>query len=580
MEKMIKCENDRSRYIVATFIVLALLMLTWGLIPIRFETNDDVGIMYIVAGYRTGTPTNITMFTNVIYGYMMSGLYSLVPNFPWYGFAHVFFIFISLVLILKSMLKLAVSKNTPIYIPIGFFILLYYFFFFYYSSALQFTTTPAIMGAAACVLMLSLFFDETYYTRVLESAFIVTLIFCAYIFRPSTGTVVILYFGFIVLFKVVYVILNKAEKQSRLIVLFTTCICITIVLISAWAFDRAEARTNGMDEFRIFNTQRAMYMDFRHVRYTEAPELYHSIGWDEDLYALTRSWFFIDRRVTLDNLTAINEYTQLVRQEKSTIERVHEALDNIQGLLSNDRVAMSSTIVLIAIFIIHTIFLIFKKKWLSLLFILTLMVGFVTSCLYLGFQGRFILRVYFVTMIPAASLLFWSVIENNVIPYKRRVEKIVCLVMLIVLTGYFVVAPFRLQQYRRNFPTHTVRMEQRLAFEQYAAERPDNIYVFNSQLVNSTVPVFLTYGVERPSNVFFWGGAGMFSPIHNAQLKANGLTELYSESLLNSGFYLFATDIEAGIMDVFLRYMENMHQARPVIIDEFSGIIVVSFILE
>ena len=50
----IMAARERHRLLLSTIIVLALLLLTWSLIPVVFETNDDSFMMGYLAGAWTG----------------------------------------------------------------------------------------------------------------------------------------------------------------------------------------------------------------------------------------------------------------------------------------------------------------------------------------------------------------------------------------------------------------------------------------------------------------------------------------------------------------------------------------------
>jgi len=366
MKAITNYRSEKSRYIISALCVVVLMLLTFAILQIRFETNDDAGIMYIVAGYNTGTPSPLTLFTNIIFGYLLSGLYTLIPIIPWYGITHIFLIFISLTMILKSLIKVCVKREAPIVVPFVIFFFLYIFFMLYYTAALQFSTTPAIAGAAACVLTASLYFDESIRARVVDCIAIVSLLFFSYIIRSESGFVVLCYFATVLIFIIAKFIASSDRNIKQLRTLVLLCVCTVVLLISATIFDTYKDERKGMTEYRSFYKQLSGYIDLRITPYSEAPELYANIGWDSNLQSLVNNWFFMDERVTEENFAIINEYNEAIRQSLSFSNRIktdtRETVLTIGRLFSRDNYAVGATLVYILIFALHSILLIRQKN--------------------------------------------------------------------------------------------------------------------------------------------------------------------------------------------------------------------------
>ena len=579
MKAIISCQSEKSCYLISALCVVFLMLVTWTVLQLRFETNDDVGIMYIVAGYRTGTPSPFTLFTNIIFGYLVSGLYTLIPVIPWYVITHIVLVFISLTMILKSIIKVCVVKEASLVIPFALFFFLYIFFLLHYTAALQFSTTPAMAGAAACVLAASLFNKESKKARIVDCIAIVFLLFFAYIIRSESGLVAICYFAVVIAFKTAKFISapNRCQRHLRPVIIL--CVCTAVLLPSAKALDTYLADRNGMREFYSFYRQLSGYIDSPITPYADAPEMYTSIGWDDNLQSLVNRWFFLDERVNEENFAIINEFNSANRQSLAGVDRVKSeasaVVESIYGLLSRSAYAASATIIFMTAYCLHLIVLLKRKNWIHLLFMLAVVGGLLITCLYLGYIGRFIQRAYFVTLIPASCLLFWSMADVWVIDRFKGRSKYAILALSLLLFAFFLIIPFRRAYEGARSYREGAAVSRRAATEQYVINNSDNIYIFDNSLA-STMPVFTRYLEQKPINSFFWGGTGIKAPIFAMQLEANDINELSAKSLLQPGFF-FITAYSIESHPLFYDYMKNNHNAKATIVDTFNGLYVIEF---
>ena len=66
--------------------VLLLLALAWGFLGPSYDTNDDVFLSMIAAGRGfCPAPDEHLVFTNILIGKLLKGLYTQWPAVPWYG---------------------------------------------------------------------------------------------------------------------------------------------------------------------------------------------------------------------------------------------------------------------------------------------------------------------------------------------------------------------------------------------------------------------------------------------------------------------------------------------------------------
>lgn len=65
--------------------LLFICLLTVWFLPWRFQTNDDVMMMWLVSGAYTGVPEPFAVFIHPFLSGLLSLFYRIIPDFNWYG---------------------------------------------------------------------------------------------------------------------------------------------------------------------------------------------------------------------------------------------------------------------------------------------------------------------------------------------------------------------------------------------------------------------------------------------------------------------------------------------------------------
>ena len=135
-------------YILAANIVFFAVM-AW-MLPLGFEENDDVMMAMIANGTYSGAPDYHLVYINVLYGWVLAGLYSLTKVVEWYTLS-----FAVLHVLSMSVLSycLITMPNRARWEKILWLIILYVLWA-RIIVALQFTTTAGLVCLAGCVLLL------------------------------------------------------------------------------------------------------------------------------------------------------------------------------------------------------------------------------------------------------------------------------------------------------------------------------------------------------------------------------------------------------------------------------------------
>lgn len=137
--------------VFSALVVFLLFCYFRRLSPFIFQTNDDLFLKMIVSGEMIGTPDPHMFYLSYPAGLLLSGLYRLIPQFPWYGLLFCFTIGLTMTVILSSILKR--EKNPAVrLLTVVLFCLFSYGFLFLHIAELQFTTVTAMAGCGALFL--------------------------------------------------------------------------------------------------------------------------------------------------------------------------------------------------------------------------------------------------------------------------------------------------------------------------------------------------------------------------------------------------------------------------------------------
>lgn len=114
-----------ARFGMSVGIAAAMLLAVYFRAGIYFESNDDRNITEILSGAFGGRPDAHTVYVNYWLSVLLSGLYRITLQIPWYGLMLLLFHMMSYVLILDTVIKLGRSK-LKILISIGIVMTLFF----------------------------------------------------------------------------------------------------------------------------------------------------------------------------------------------------------------------------------------------------------------------------------------------------------------------------------------------------------------------------------------------------------------------------------------------------------------------
>lgn len=146
------CMSCQQKKILKIFLIIIaniiyFSILSW-LLPIRFETSDDITMASLVNGTALGVPNYDMIFQSTYYGKILCFLYNMLPKMEWYSILQCAFHILAAAIIVYYIFK--VKDKSLKYITL----IVFYSFWSLLIARLQFTSTTAFLAFASCLLLL------------------------------------------------------------------------------------------------------------------------------------------------------------------------------------------------------------------------------------------------------------------------------------------------------------------------------------------------------------------------------------------------------------------------------------------
>ena len=553
----------KKNWLISLIVVALSLALLWMLCPICFQNNDDKVLMYLTAGYTTGTPEAGTVFGSFYYYGIIALFYRLYSGIAWYTVFELAMVAASLWVIANSLMGNSNTTNKTKLLGVFTFIIMFLFCFMHFSTALQYTATAGLVaGAAACSLISSMESEKLIITQFVIA---IIMLVMAYGIRKQ--------FGLVGLAAVLIVLFFEFFGESKKQVIKKAAIIIVAMAV-AFTSNAIYEKATGIADFNEYYAQAGTWIDYPHLPYEEDVNgVYESVGWDETLYNAASNWFFMDENLTTENFeTIINAYEGTSLSAKDYIKRAY-------NLILPSMVVNLQVVIWIALLILTNILAIKKLINKKTIFTIDALFGmFALVSIYFLIQARFPMRAYqalvFIFFIPSVVKM---INELGKVDNKKPLITITCLMALIMVSGFILKPETNMVKYTYTV-AHDVYREADIAqsnsLESYVIAHPDNMYIYDLSLALPADP-FTVYKNGVPKNLVFWGGWVYNTPMYWKQIHANGFDTLFIDQFVGGNVYFCGTEVSHTLIDYVTVRNPNVTVTRT---DEFDGIIIYNFI--
>ena len=534
-------ESIKTKILLPSFfIVMLLLIVTWQMIPINFETNDDSGIMGYITGARTGYPEADTIFSLYLWGRAVSALYSINGKVPWYILIFLSLICISLWVVCYCIMDIFHSQGQAVFMGAAVFLILYCSMFLYYSVLIQFTAVSAYCGIAAITLLQTYKYEASKVKRIVVNSIIFLLMFFSINIRSRVGymvlgsafCVVVMEFGYVFLCK------NKFKQRNVLRNMIFSFSVMTAAVILSLAAHRIHESSSQWREFREFHRERSLYTDYEKKAY-EDTEVYKNIGWSENLYDLTAKWFFMDESVDTHTFKTINEQNDCRTIKVSVILKSMFSYERMIGI----QILMWGLVLLVCLYDNLIRGGTSGRQMIPFLWVVIWFLGII----FFANRGRIVRRVLesWTLLVVLPSII--EILQNNERIQKKtkRFEYVFTIVTCMFFVGMKNGLYCNASQVSKEIQQGKEAKEK---VEHYVMDRPDNLYIYDYSLTYAGEP-WSVYPDKKPYNLIFWGGAGYHSPLYYKQLQKNGFDHIYEEDFFRDNiFFMGQKDIDVNLL--------------------------------
>lgn len=511
----------RTAWLIALGMTGALYALVFWKLNIRFAMNDDSFIMRALMGYETGVPARYHIYMHGLLVRPLGFLYAVWPQLPWYTFCLMALTFLSLAVIVKSLLQCFLRYEKPVWAGAVLSAAFLTAFGMEYAAQVTFTYTSTLLGAAAAAQLFSIDYqrasDRQIISGTLGAAGLAALCYAVRIDAPLPA---IAYCGLAFVFLVwEHFGFGKARKRSLRPMILSLCL-IAAVLGSMLGLRLLENAAYGSETYRNWHNERSELLDYRGTGGV-TQDMLEEAGWDEHTLKLVNNWCFLDESVSAETVSIINDALE-AEDTRSFTDHLRAAKRLILSRLEKSAYAfrlMFAGVIAGAAALLGAL-LMPGRRIRRVFVLLGTAGGFGVMLIYLALEGRLPLRAVSAIAIPAVVMAF-SLLP--VCTADRRLSRI-CLCALTVLlflhSVWYVQPVYRLLLRSEN----TSQPGQAYAdLETWAAQHPQDLFIADGAFSGEDVRAFPQYENGVPHNLTRCAGWSMRSPENEAFFRRFGV---------------------------------------------------------
>lgn len=499
-----------------------------------FQTNDDIGMTYIVAGMASGTPDAHLIFSNVIIGWVLKTLFTLTLKINWYSV----YIILSEIASATVILYLLVRRG-PIYaLP---YLAIFSRFFVHMFAGLQFTLAAGLTGIAGVLLLAegARVGGRIFNRHALAGMAMVVL----------SGLIRFPMMGLILAGSAPYLALVMWGDRGRRYAPLAVAVGISLLAV---ALDQAVYASNASWRYyNEFNAVRGRIYDTPRQTGTqkELVAKLATIGWTEfDKKLFDYAYIFDTKTFTLENLKKFDAAFP------GTRETLRESYDMTLSYLKRNELFLGFLIFPMAVLLPHLIF-----NWRLALALPLVGAALMGLAIYLIHAAKLPDRVIQpMIMLPGMLMAYeLAVIQGGGAmarwPRLRRVGAlayagVMLYACLMTLPEYKTL--MRLQAEARNRAGNYEKMVRALAADKVLG-RGAVIMVIGGGMAAECQP---TYHIpaELARIHFVWGGWGTNSPFFRQRLLAAGIKNITTEIYTNDKVFVAGPYFGRGYINRYI----------------------------
>lgn len=494
-----------------------------------FATNDDMYLRMILSGEITGTPEAHIFHIGYPVGVLLSYLYRLFPNIPWYGIFLFLLTIISLIVVSTAVLSLMKTYREKI-VGILFIVIFAVSFFGAHIIRITYTTTAIFVGAAALLLFYTR--DEKVSGKKFACSMIPTMLLyvLSLFLRFKAGVMLLPFWG---CFGVAKIVLN--HKSARNIVFMGGCIL--LLTITGFGIFKLSYNTEEWKNFTQYDNARTKIYDYEGFpTYRENADFYEKNGISEyDLRCAQKYYMLLNNEEISEHV--IIDIAKYIPKTMLNVKKIFKDFIYYHLFSYVDR---PFNIVVYGMYLFCFILILIQKEWKAFVDMLMLFCGRMTIWIYLLYGGRILYRItqgiYFVEFFALIAICFRYKLWRTL---KRK--KAISAIVLVGMTAYvFLAARYGIPYEQRLLRENRQIVQKAEAFQElklYFAENRDNLYLCDmNSFTGFTEGIFEKPDTEQ-DNFLFMGSWLVNSPWYDQVLRQYDIDPSDIDALTKGNIY-------------------------------------------
>lgn len=309
MKKKSLTKQNRNFFCLLFLQIVFTLMILF-FCDIKYEVSDDFVMSLIASGAFNGSPSPYIMFSNVLYGALLAGLYQLASSVNWYFWLQILISFLAL-----SAVSYVISRKFSRSLSILIFCIFYLFTAQDLFILIQFTKTAAAAICSGSILFLwGTFSSDSKRVRI-AGAFLVLIgslvrFNCIYVAAPFV--LLCLVIEGMRAWKLRHDETDKRSFDHSCLMRFASCLVLIFTVFLLHGVNSLAYHSNEqLKYFKDYSYVRANIVDYERPDYETCRDELTAIGISENDYALLDSWNFSDASVF--SLSKMEEILAVIR---------------------------------------------------------------------------------------------------------------------------------------------------------------------------------------------------------------------------------------------------------------------------
>ena len=282
------------RILLAFGLNAAFLFVMLRFFAPMWETNDDLFMSKFVDG-QMAHKTMYVPFVNICLGWVLKNVYTMLGDgFNWYAASQYLLLYLGFTAVTWVLLRR--YRLGPALVMTA--VLLGAFGTDCYLS-MNFSKPAALGTVGGMALMLQAMRNASGHTQKTPLALGFLLALCGYVWRFEEFGVCALLMACGVLAALFEIRdkhrdLSLGGRMKQFLRLIAPFALLAVCAAGLFVFDLVVWRRPEAGGFREFNDTRSLFLDFQMPEYCEMPEVYDSVGMDENFVYMMKKWSFYD----------------------------------------------------------------------------------------------------------------------------------------------------------------------------------------------------------------------------------------------------------------------------------------------